>query len=569
MPDKIEATKTRVSDGYEYRSKPNRFSLTPYGDNLCTPGAKFWIRCVTIVVFIMATAEAVSWGYLGSRFSAGITGYIAGGVAFLCIFFIIWVIDASFVTLDLSRAFYEKVIFKKEDTDYRQDMLKLISGLSGRVLIVFVSLYLSAPFLSQIIFNNDVVNEMDRQNAEALVSVRDSLQRGYDSSIDSLNTLIADQQKKAEAEAAGTGGSGRYGRGDAVITIEREITRLRDEVELYRGEKGDLLTRFDTTDTKVLARVYAVEMLEEGVQSRGRILDQLMDNPDYRTAKHAITAFLAFIFAALILLKLFQPRSIKIYYNEQMQDLYGQYLSGRFDLWLSNVERPEGGKSKMHPLRFEDWCINTYSVIRDEDIKRRDSSIKLNAHIAIIEQLTYEKKSVEGELEPLQKEYNTIVDSIQEDRVRNIEIESDLEDFNQRHEDLVSEIARLNQKMRDGEIEFDLMDGAQRVKRRLESERGDVVSQKRKLVNEKDTINLRIAPKNTQLTSLSKRIEIIQESLHDIQERINAERKKFSEQVSKGEINYRDGVNASTDAHEFKSNGQSSAHDAVGGEKNT
>ena len=98
-----------------------------------------------------------------------------------------------------------------------------------------------------------------------------------------------------------------------------------------------------------------------------------MKNPEYRTAKTAITAFLAFIFAALVLLKLFQPRSVRIYYNEKLQDLHREYLAGHLNKWIGAPEQSENGRSQMSPLRFEDWCVNTYSVVRNEDIKRRDS----------------------------------------------------------------------------------------------------------------------------------------------------------------------------------------------------
>src|SRR5438128_1660419 len=42
-----------------------RLCLTPYGHSLLTPGASFWIFSARLAICIMATAEAISWAYLG------------------------------------------------------------------------------------------------------------------------------------------------------------------------------------------------------------------------------------------------------------------------------------------------------------------------------------------------------------------------------------------------------------------------------------------------------------------------------------------------------------------------
>jgi hypothetical protein len=123
---------------------PAFFSIKPYQDRLLTPGAKYWIGCVHLSVFIMALSEAISWGDLGSLFGSGWTGYAAAVIAFLFMFSIIWVIDVSFVTLDLSRSYYDRAIFK-EDTQPWVDRSRLAVGRLGPVIIVNVSLSISAP----------------------------------------------------------------------------------------------------------------------------------------------------------------------------------------------------------------------------------------------------------------------------------------------------------------------------------------------------------------------------------------------------------------------------------------
>ena len=37
--------------------KASLFSIKPYGDNLCTPGAGYWISCIRLVIVVMALSE--------------------------------------------------------------------------------------------------------------------------------------------------------------------------------------------------------------------------------------------------------------------------------------------------------------------------------------------------------------------------------------------------------------------------------------------------------------------------------------------------------------------------------
>src|SRR5678815_4938327 len=103
-PDKWEGGR------HAFRSLLERFSLKPHGEQLLSPSARFWIFCARVLILIMATAEAVSWGYVGSLFGSGFTGYVTGLAAAVTLFFVIWLVDATFVTLDTNRAYYHKAL---------------------------------------------------------------------------------------------------------------------------------------------------------------------------------------------------------------------------------------------------------------------------------------------------------------------------------------------------------------------------------------------------------------------------------------------------------------------------
>ena len=89
-----------------------------------------------------------------------------------------------------------------------------------------------------------------------------------------------------------------------------------------------------------------------------------------------------------------------MYYNEQLQSLFVQYQKGLFDEYLALGEQAKSGGS-MDPLRFEDWCLNTYAVKRRDDERRRNAEEGRQLHALAIRQLKKTEKEAREELEPL------------------------------------------------------------------------------------------------------------------------------------------------------------------------
>jgi chromosome segregation ATPase len=105
----------------------------------------------------------------------------------------------------------------------------------------------------------------------------------------------------------------------------------------------------------------------------------MLESRDYSGARTALTVFLSFLFLGLVILKLFQPRSVTIYYSEQLQSLYTDYLQGKFDEHLDPHDRPASGVP-MTPQRFEEWCMQSYRHVRDEDERRRKTEQVIHTH---------------------------------------------------------------------------------------------------------------------------------------------------------------------------------------------
>ena len=516
--------------------KPHLFSIKPYGDFLCTPGASYWIACIRLVIIVMALSEAIAWGYLGSLFGRGPVGYIAAGIAFLFVFIIIWIIDVSFVTLDLSRAHYDRAIMRKKVSTW-VDNTKISIGLLGRVAIVVVSLSISAPFIAQIVFMQDIDNEMERQNLARVDAMSDSLLAARDVEVAALDSLILEKEAELVTETAGQGASGNYGFGPVTQAMERNIQRLKDERMAKIEEKDELEESFRTLSTVEFARQYNVDLVDNGVQARSAILSSLAENPEYKTAKRAITAFLAFIFAALVLLKLFQPRSVKIYYNEKLQDLYKEYLTGNLNKWISKEEQyPGEGPSRMSPLRFEDWAINTYGVIRSEDIKRRESRKVYNAFRMKIDQLEAERIEVKHMLEPVENEYNERVGELNQMRVELMESENAIEQNERIRSDIERQVRGIDNDLKNGRFRGEDLLHAVQAKKNIEDRLSAHKADRLQLEHNRDIARHRYETKQKEVDQLHELITKLRSNHNQIQEKIDEERLGYTDMIVSGQL---------------------------------
>lgn len=361
---------TPANEGWS-RQWFNRLALRPFGRTLCTPMAGFWIFCTRLAILIMATSEAISWGYLGFFFGSGFIRLLSAAFVGISVFTIVWLIDATFMTLDIDRALYEKTIMGKQPDKYHTESLKTVAGLLGRVGIISASLLISAPFLAQIIFAKDIDAMLAKENSRRIADARAKVEDKHNNFITAANNRLTQAQQQVVVESAGKGPSRRYGRGSVVQTIEAQLPDLKAAVERAGTAKTDELAQFDSLTPEQVARRYGVEFAGAGLQARGEALQRLLENPSYTKAELAVRAFLAFLFASMIILKLFSPRSVRIYFNERLQDLYQSYRAGTFDRWLPKEEQSTATEGKLWPLRFEEWCVNTYSVVLDDDRRKR------------------------------------------------------------------------------------------------------------------------------------------------------------------------------------------------------
>ena len=227
-----------------------QFSLQPHGQQLQTPTAKFWIFCARVLIVIMASAEAVSWGYVGSLFGVGAGSIVTGLAAAMSLFVVIWLADATFVTMDTSRAYYQRMLSPKDKADEGLfdglvEQRKFVAGLVIRGVIVVVSLWITAPFLAQLVFRSDVIDTIRSRNGTSIASARTALAARYDEQLRPLDSALNATQSEGILEAAGQGLSGRYGRGAAVIAMEERAADLKRRIAEVGMERDSTLFAFD------------------------------------------------------------------------------------------------------------------------------------------------------------------------------------------------------------------------------------------------------------------------------------------------------------------------------------
>lgn len=355
------------------------FAIRIYKENLLSPGTEQWMFIARVIVFIMALTEALSWGYLGSLFGSGAQKWTTATFSGLLIFLVIWMVDISLMNLDRYRRFYHKYIFDMEEKEEKERMSVLMRfwkmydiqiSVALRTGMVALSIVVTAPFLSQFIFREEIAQVIEAKKETVIALKRDSIARTFDMRMDSVRRRMEGLSQELLKEVAGKGLSGRYGNGPATSQFQDQIKAERNRLGQLERNKKDDLNRFDQAVVSAgisgnyqnLRRKWNVEVPQNSFVERSKAIKPIMESDDARRTEIAIRSFLSFLFLALLLLKFFEPRSVRIYLSEALQQAYITYKNGGYDAFIPADER-FGAKAAMQPFRFEQFMVDTYPVI--------------------------------------------------------------------------------------------------------------------------------------------------------------------------------------------------------------
>ncbi len=349
-----------------FRTLWRLFRLKPYGNQLVDGMAEVWLLLASVNIVSIALCDAIAWGYFGYTTSTGTVAWLSAGLAGLIVFLLVGSLDAMFIMHDRSAR-------AAADAGGRWRIRRDHVALGARVVLVILTFTITAPFLTQLVFMRDIEANIARSNEQAIATKRAEVAAELDRGITDSRRTLATRQRDLESEIAGSGASGRYGKGPTAAAIEREIAGLQRELGRAETARISELTTFDQAvqTPQLLANRYGIDLVREGPETRARVIAEMENSASFRATRRTIKAFLLFMFLGLVCLKLFQPESVRIYYSSRLQAAWPRMRAGAFNHRLDPREHPEAGG--MTPVRFAEWYEND-QLVRDTMDQLRDQT---------------------------------------------------------------------------------------------------------------------------------------------------------------------------------------------------
>jgi hypothetical protein len=392
----------------------------------------------TLAVLLMAGAEAGAWSYVGWFLGTDQWRPVGAILIGLIAFTLVWILDSTLLTLDATKAEYKERLERLERLGGRPSplrhrpgrLIKIVRsggvGVLARVAMVAGSLYVSAPYLTQLVFRQDIAAVLQRQDTEKIASARKQVDALFDAHARELAQREIDLRQDLIREAAGKGPSGRFGRGPTVQTMEARLKEIQAQIALADRQRASELLAFDRLTPAELTRKYGILFQSGGIQARSSVMEIVKKQPGYRVTEWTVRAFMFGLFLAILILKLFQPHSVEIYYSEACQDCYARYLTGEFDAMLPEKERFSAGGA-ITPLRFNEWFRSDYVTYADQTHAMSEMGSIHTRHHAEEENLKAVESAARKDLSPLLTDYDTVMSEAAQIETELISVKSELE----------------------------------------------------------------------------------------------------------------------------------------------
>jgi hypothetical protein len=443
------------------------FWLKPYGDDLLSPQAHFWIGFVRLIVLALASIEGLSWAYVGSFLGRGtLTTWFFGSLLGMVIFIFIWGVDVSLMSLDVSE--YRKAIRhktkgnadKNESGEIEQNESEFANKFSWertwefikwpvlpvgiRTLLVVISVLVTAPFISMYVLQSEIEHELLNrfQSSYELVKktklqsieaqMRERQQREIQAQLD-VQARLENWNKAQVAyaqEVAGKGVSGRYGDGVAARAaqmiantnkLEYELARKRlQEIEKDRllptPADKELLELEDAAKNKkfdVLRVRFGILDVPDSFVARNKVMREAFEGkPEFKRVEFSVYSLLSFLAAALFLLKYFEPASVEVYFSEARQSQWREYTQGTYDHFLKDGNKSiQRNERKMSPLYFcQLWDEVIWAGDRNKDYADAANHVETirSQNKEKLNNLTEHENKFNYESEELQKQNNVV-----------------------------------------------------------------------------------------------------------------------------------------------------------------
>lgn len=337
-----------------------------YQDNLLTSGGANYLTVIAVIVSLAALSEGFAWGHFGSTFTPD-NPYIGGSVLGIFIFVLFWFFDRTMVTQDMATEEHAKTLDGEDYIPNFWEKCKPYFIFTVRLLIVMGSLYITAPFLTQLVFRTDIQNEMDVQYQKSINQAKDETLGKIEQKINEQQAYIQSLHDKLQNEIAGRSGT-RYGKGPVAQSIQAEIdeanTQLNELKHNFETDKVKLETAIANNDELVL-KSFGILMVKDSPIFRENAISKFKQEPAFKNTQFAVDGFLILVGVILILSKLLQPKSLKMYYSSRLQEAWANYVNGNYDNYLPENEKSINMAHMPMPQTFENIAIR-YAKTIDE-----------------------------------------------------------------------------------------------------------------------------------------------------------------------------------------------------------
>lgn len=344
-------------------------SLRPYGNALLSEAGRLWLAVAAFMVIVMATVEAMAWGYMGSAFSES-HGLWVGVVIGVMVWLVVFGIDYTLMTFDTARDDYEERLRLKSPDDEipsrpQPHRLTRSAPYLFRIGFAVFSMILTAPYLSQLVFSTDITTQIRQDREAAVASARTAIESRHGAVMLPLTQRLEQLNAQLTEEVAGAGGSrsGKYGAGPVARSIQEHIAQVRAQVTQAGAARKEELQGFDhavaSGDNALLGKRWHVALPGDTPREREQQMERIRATPAYDEIKFRIYGGMALLMCALLMLKLLPGSGLALYFCERMQQEWQRYRNGCFDAWLDEADR----STSPHPIppsRFEYLMLNGY-----------------------------------------------------------------------------------------------------------------------------------------------------------------------------------------------------------------
>lgn len=376
----------------DYDDQPNLFvqfwhfiTFRTYGNNLLTTGGASYLTLVFVIVTLVAFSEGVAWGYFGTTFTP--ENPFVGGVALgLFVFLILWFFDKAMATQDLLANEHAYILEgeEKPHSFWLRYNIGTYFIFFIRFCIIIGSLYLTSDYLTQFVFRSDIDKEMQLQYKQNIENAKNTIIGNLDKKIEQEELYLKSLHDKLQKEIGGKRGSG-YGKGAVAKSIEQEINTFQDTLNTLKTERQNsenaINSAIKNNDTQIL-KTFGIEAVKDSPIFRQQAINKFSKDPAFQKIKHTIEGLLAIFGIILILMKILQPKTLKLYYSERLQEKWLNYQEGNYDNYLPNSEKSINLAKKSQPQTFENIMVgyakNKDRYEQEEQVqKRREQEEKL------------------------------------------------------------------------------------------------------------------------------------------------------------------------------------------------